>query len=157
MSWDLTLKAMDTISGQYGAAYASIDGNTEKMLYLKKIEATVEKTKKEIKVLGYSCTKNKSTGWKGTGTATLYYITSLYRKYMLRYMNTGQDFNMDLYIENEDPSSDAGKQKIWLKNVNFDKIILAKLDVDSTELDEEVSFTFDGAEILNEFDEVEGE
>ena len=36
-------------------------------------------------------------------------------------------------------------------------IILAKLDVDSTELDEEVSFTFDGAEILNEFDEVEGE
>ena len=64
---------------------------------------------------------------------------------------------MDLYIENEDPSSDAGKQKIWLKNVNFDKIILAKLDVDSTELDEEVSFTFDGAEILNEFDEVEGE
>lgn len=157
MSWDLALKAMDTISGQYGAAYASIDGNTEKMLYLKKIEATVEKTKKEIKVLGYSGTKNKSTGWKGTGTATLYYITSLYRKYMLRYMNTGQDFNMDLYIENEDPSSDAGKQKIWLKNVNFDKIILAKLDVDSTELDEEVSFTFDGAEILNEFDEVEGE
>lgn len=157
MSWDLTLKAIDTISGQYGATYANIDGNTEKMLYLKKIEATVEKTKKEIKVLGYAGTKNKSTGWKGTGTATLYYITSLYRKYMLNYMNTGKDFNMDLYIENEDPSSSTGKQKIWLKNVNFDKITLAKLDVDSTELDEEVSFTFDGAEMLTEFDDIEGE
>lgn len=157
MSWDLTLKAFDTISGQMGECYANINGNTEKLLYLKKIEATVEKTKKEIKVLGYAGTKNKSAGWKGTGSATLYYVTSLYRELMLEYMHTGKDFNMDMYVVNEDPTSETGKQKIWLKNVNFDKITLAKLDVESTELDEEVTFTFDDAEMIREFDEITGE
>lgn len=157
MSWDLTMKAFDAISGQMGECYANVNGNTEEMIYVKKIEAKVDKTKKEIKVLGYSGTKNKSAGWKGTGTCTMYYVTSLYRKLMLEYMHTGKDFNMDMYIVNEDPNSGTGKQKIWLKNVNFDGIVLSKLDIDGTELDEEVAFTFDGAELITEFDEIVGE
>lgn len=157
MSWDLTMKAVDTINGQLGTCTAVVNGNIEEMIYTKSIEAKVDKTKKEIKVLGYTGTKNKSAGWKGTGTCTVYYVTSLYRKLMLEYMHTGKDFYMDMYIENEDPGSSSGKQKMWLKNVNFDGLDLAKLNVDSTELDEEISFTFDDAEMITEFDEITGE
>ncbi len=76
---------------------------------------------------------------------------------MLEYMNTGKDFYMDLYIENEDPSSGTGKQKIWLKNVTITKVTLAMLDVTNTELNEEMPFVFDGAELIEGFDIVYGE
>lgn len=155
--WDLTMKAVDTVNGQLGTCYATIDGNLEEMIYVKSIEAKADKTKKEIKVLGYTGSKNKSAGWKGTGNCTMYYVSPLYRRLMLEYMHTGKDFYMDMYIENEDPGSATGKQKIWLKNVNFDGITLSKLDVDNTELDEEVSFTFDDAEMITELNEITGE
>lgn len=157
MAKDLTLKGTDPISGKLGECYANIDGSMEEMIYLKKIEAKMEKQKKEINVLGYSGSKNKSAGWKGTGTATLYYMTSLFRRLAIEYMNTGKDFYVDMFVVNDDPSSGAGRQKVWLKNVNFDGITLAMLDVDNTELNEEISFTFDGAELVEQFDTVTGE
>lgn len=43
------LKASDTISGQEGRAYATINGQTEEMFYVKTLEATVEKQKAEVK------------------------------------------------------------------------------------------------------------
>ena len=70
-------------------------------------------------------------------------------------MRKPKDF--DLLIENEDPSSEIGKQTIILKQVNIDNINIAKLDIDSKALEEELDFTFNGVEIRNEFDEVVGE
>lgn len=156
-----TLKAWDAINGAEGKVYADIeiDGvkTREEMLYVKKVEAKVEKNKSEIKVLGQTGAKHKANGWKGSGSMTIYYATSLFRKLMLDYMKTGKDTYFTLYIENEDPSSEIGRQAIVLKQVNLDDVILAKVDVDSTELDEEISFTFNDADILNEFDAVVGE
>ena len=62
-----------------------------------------------------------------------------------------------MLIENEDPSSEIGKQTIILKQVNIDEVDIAKLDIDSKELDEELNFTFNGVEIRSEFDKVVGE
>ena len=42
-----------------------------------------------------------------------------------------------------------------LKNCNLDKVVLAKLDVSEDFLDEELSFTFEDAEMLSQFDEGE--
>ena len=48
-------------------------------------------------------------------------------------------------------SAGAGRQTVVLKNCNLDSVVLAKLNVEADNLDEEVSFTFDGAEILDSF------
>lgn len=152
-----TLKAWDAINGAMGTCYAIIDGNKEEMLYLKNIEASVSKNKSEIKVLGHNGTKHKAVGWKGSGSATIYYATSKFRELMLKYMKTGVDTYFDLVITNEDPNSDIGAQTVVLKQVNIDGVSLAKLDIDSTELDEDMDFTFNDADILNSFKEVVGE
>lgn len=156
-----TLKAWDAINGAEGTVYADIEINgvktREEMLYVKKVEAKIEKNKSEIKVLGSTSTKHKANGWKGSGSMTIYYATSLFRKLMLEYMKTGKDTYFTLYIENEDPSSEIGRQAIVLKQVNLDNVVFAKIDIDSTELDEEINFTFNDADILNEFDAVVGE
>lgn len=157
MSKRKTLKAWDAINGAEGCCIATIDGEVEDMIYVKDIKAKIEKEKSEIKVLGQTGTKHKATGWKGTGSMTMYYATTLFRKMIVKYVDEGVDTYFDLLIENEDPSSEIGKQTIILKQVNIDEVDIAKLDIDSKELDEELNFTFNGVEIRSEFDKVVGE
>lgn len=145
------LQARDTISGQEARAYATINGQVEEMFYAKKIEAKVKKTKKAVKTLNKRGSQNKATGWEGTGTLTIYYVTSLFRKLMLEYMKTGKDTYFDLQIVNEDPTSSIGKQTTVIKGVNLDEVTFAAFDVDAEVLEEDVTFTFDDADILDEF------
>ncbi|MEC0233596.1 phage tail tube protein [Paenibacillus kribbensis] len=148
MSW---LKAGDTISGQEGRAYATIDGNVEEMFYVKTLEAKAEKQKTEVKTLGKRGTQHKANGWTGTGNMTIYYTTTLFRQMMLDYIKTGKDVYFDIMIVNEDPSSSIGKQTVVLKFVNLDSVIMAKVDTDSEVLDEEIDFTFDDVDVPDSF------
>lgn len=152
-----TLKAWDAINGALGTCYANINGNKEEMLYVKNIEAKIKKNKREIKVLGQTGMKHKATGWTGSGTMTIYYSTTKFREMMMEYIKTGKDVYFDIVIENKDESSQIGRQTIVLKQVNIDTMIMAKLDINSTELDEEISFTFNDVNILNSFQPIVGE
>ncbi|WP_291563717.1 MULTISPECIES: phage tail tube protein [unclassified Clostridium] len=144
-------KAGDTISGQEARAYITIDGRNEELFYAKKIESKVEKQKTEVKTLGRRGTQNKAAGWKGTGTLTVYYATSLFRDLMLRYMKDGIDTYFDLAVTNEDPTSNIGKQTIVLKDCNLDEVSMASFDVDSEVLEEDMSFTFEDVDMLDKF------
>lgn len=145
------LEFKDTISGQEGRGYATINGRIEEMFYLKKFNADVEKVKTEGKTLGKRGTQHKANGWKGTGSMTIYYVTTMFRQLMLEYMKTGKDTYFDIQITNEDPASSIGKQTTVIKGINLDKVIMALLDVDAEALEEEVSFTFHDVDILDQF------
>ncbi|TCJ04096.1 phage tail tube protein [Cytobacillus praedii] len=145
------LQARDAISGQEGRAYATINGNVEEMFYVKTLEVTVEKQKSEMKALGRRGTQHKATGWNGTGSMTIYYVTTRFRQLMLDYIKTGKDVYFDIQIVNEDPTSSIGRQTVVLKNVNLDNVIMAKVDTESEFLEEETNFTFDDVDILESF------
>jgi hypothetical protein len=145
------LRAGDTISGQEGKATATINGSVVDMFYLKDLEATLEKNKAEIKTLGKRGVQSKAAGWKGTGSMTLYYVTTAFRKLAVQYAKTGVDTNFTITIVNDDPGSTVGKQTVVLYNCNLDSVILAKLDVETESLDESIDFTFDDVDILDEF------
>lgn len=150
-----TLNAPDTISGKEGRAYAKIDGNNEDLFMAKTIEASVEKAKSEVKAIGKRMTGHKTTGGNGTGSMTLYYLTPLFRQLVKRWKETGVDIYFDMVIENEDPSSAAGKQSILLIGCNLDSVVLAKLDGDSDDpLDEDIDFTFEDFDILTPFNQI---
>jgi hypothetical protein len=145
------LQAKDTISGKEGRAYATIDGLVEEMFYIKKLKATAEKKKKEINTLGKRGTQHKANGWNGKGDMTIYYVTSRFRKLMLDYIKTGKDTYFDVQIVNEDNTSSIGKQTVVLKNVNLDSVVMAALDTESEVLEEDVQFTYDGVDMLDQF------
>lgn len=150
-----TLNSGDTISGREGRAYAKINGNNEELFMAKTIEATVEKAKSEIKAIGRRMTGHKTTGMNGTGSMTLYYLTPLFRSYLKQYKDSGVDLYFDMVIENEDPTSAAGKQTTLLLNCNLDSTVLAKLDGDSDDpLEEDADFTFDDFDILTPFNKI---
>lgn len=150
------LKAGDTISGQEGVAKMTIKhpggGSTiEDLFFCKKVEGNCEIKKTGIRTLGKRGEQSKSTGWAGTGTMSIYYVTSLFRKMAIQYIKTGIPVYFDMMIMNNDPGSSVGPQTTVLKNCTLDKVMLAKLDVDAEVLDEDMDFTFDDADLLDEF------
>ena len=148
------MRAEDAISGKMGKAFATINGNVEEMLYLKNIEITAEKNKIEIPVLGKTGNQHKAGGWNGTGSATVYYATSKFREIMLEYIKTGKDTYFDILVENDDPTASIGKQTTIVKGVNLDSTIMAKLDIETEALDEEISFTYNDIDMPNKFNKM---
>ena len=150
------MNGKDAVSASLAECYATLDGTRYNLMQAINLEATMEKTKTEVPILGKTGKGNKATGWTGTGSATFHFNTSIFRKFMAKYKNTGEDFYFDIQITNEDPTSAVGSQTIILKDCNVDSIILAKFDADGEYLDEEMSFTFEDWEMPTEFAELEG-
>lgn len=149
------MNAPDTISGREGRAYAKINGNNEELFFAKSVEASVEKSKSEVKAIGKRMTGHKTTGANGTGSMTLYYLTPLLRQMLKEWKDTGVDVYFDLVVENDDPASSAGKQSILLMGCNLDSVVLTKLDGDSDDpLEEDADFTFEDFDILEAFNKI---
>jgi hypothetical protein len=145
------LRAKDTISGKDGEASIKINGNVYYLFSCKKIEAKIKKTKADIKVIGARGTQKKAGGYEGTGTLDVYDVSSMMRRLMIQYMKTGKDFFFDLTIRNNDESSSFGAQTVTLFNCNLDEIVLAQLDAESDALEASYPFTFEDADLGEEF------
>lgn len=148
------LRAKDTVNGALGTCYAIIDGKRHELMQVKNVKATVTKTKADIPILGMTGKQHKSGGWEGTGTMRAYYVSTLFREVMLEYMKEGIDTYFELMVTNEDPTGATGKQTILLKDVNMNKIIIAKLDIEQDSLEEDMEFTFSDVDILDSFNEL---
>ena len=145
------LNAGDTISGQEGKATAKINGEIRDMFYIKSLEATVEKNKQEVRTLGKRGVQHKTTGWSGTGSMSIYYVTSDFIRMAKEYIKNGVDTYFTVTVENNDPTSTIGKQVTTLFDVNVDSIPVAKLDVEDAVLEADLDFTFDDLDLLEEF------
>lgn len=150
------MHARDTISASLAECFVTIEGNRYNFMQAVSLEASFEKTKKEVPILGKTGKGNKATGWKGTGKATFHYNTSVFRELMLRYKKTGEDIYFDIQVSNEDSTAAAGRQTVVLKDCNINGGILAKFDADGEYLDEDMEFTFEDFEIPEKFKILDG-
>ncbi len=148
------LRAKDTVNGALGTCFAIIDGRRHELMQVKNVQAKVKKTRTEIPILGMTGKQHKSGGWEGTGTMTVYYVSSLFREVMLKYMKEGADTYFELMLTNEDPTGGTGKQTVLLKDVNIEEMVIGKLDVDAAAMDEEMRFTFGDVELMEKFEEL---
>ena len=157
------LNVKDILSGEQGEVYAylpnivSVNGGRMCMMHVKNIEATVSYDKEQVPILGKRGKGNRKKGETYSGSMTVYYLTSIFREYAQDYKNSGEDFYFDLKVINHDATTHTGTQVVVLRDCNFDELVLAKLDADSSILDEDVSFTFEDWYIENEgFDILDG-
>lgn len=145
------MNAKDAISASLAECFITIEGNRYNFMQAIDLEATFEKSKTEVPILGKPGKGNKATGWVGTGSATFHYNTSLFRELMYRYKNTGEDIYFDIQVTNEDPTASVGRQTVILKGCNFDGGTLAKFDADAEYLEETLEFTFEDFEMPEKF------
>ena len=82
---------------------------------------------------------------------TIYYGSPYFIKLLQDYLKTGKLPYFTLQIVNEDPGTTVGKQTVALYNCKLSKVPVAMLDADSDWLEEEVSFSYTGLEVLDYF------
>lgn len=150
------MSGKDTVSASLAECFATIEGKRYNLMQAINLEAKLEKTKTEVPVLGKTGKGNKATGWKGTGSATFHYNTSVFRELLYRFKETGKDTYFDIQVTNEDPTSAVGRQTVILKDCNIDGGVLAKFDADAEYLDEDMDFTFEDFEIPEKFSLLDG-
>ncbi len=153
---NVTMHAKDTISAALAECFITIGTRRYNFMQAINLEAKFEKVKTEVPILGRPGRGNKAAGWKGTGSATFHYNTSIFRKMMLDYKNTGEDTYFEIQITNEDPTSEVGRQTMILMDCNIDGGILAKFDADAEYLDEDMDFTFEDFSMPETFTNLTG-
>lgn len=156
MAGNLVMKAKDTVFAALAECFVTIEGRRYNFMQAINLEAKLEKNKTKVPILGKTGKGNKASGWKGTGTATFHYNTSVFRQLLARYKETGEDVYFEIQVSNEDPTSSAGRQTVVLMDCNVDGGVLAKFDANGEYLDEKMSFTFEDFAIPETFTDLEG-
>lgn len=151
-----TMNAWDAISATKAECYVTIENNRYNFMQALNLEAKIEKVKSEVPILGRTMKGNKTIGLKGTGSATFHYNTSIFRKLLYQFQETGRDIYFDIQVTNEDPTSNAGRQTVILKDCNLDGGIIAKFDADAEYLEDEFDFTFESWEMPETFKALTG-
>jgi hypothetical protein len=142
----------DTLSTNEGTAYITINGQNRQLFEVVKIEANIEKTILEKRMLGNKITQHKVIGAKITGSATLALMNGDLLKATLNYLKTGVYPNIKLQLKNLDPSSTVGAREVVLTGVIFNNDLLSLLDSDSEDMATfDTDFTADGIEVLSDF------
>lgn len=136
-------RADNTINGREARLFM----NGEEIAYAKSFEATIEKNKVDVAVLGNRWLGKKSTSLSGTGTLTLYKVTSKFGEMMLEYSKTGKDVYFTLQGVLDDPGSGRGTERVTLLNCNIDSVKISQFSVEAEALEEEVPFTFEGVDL----------
>ena len=153
---NIKMNASDSLSAKMAECYVTIGNNRYNFMQAINLEASFEKTKTEIPILGKTGSGNKSTGWKGSGSATFHYNTSIFRELMQQYKDTGEETYFEIQVTNEDPTSKAGRQTVVFMGCNIDGGTLAKFDADGEYLDEDMDFTFEDFKMPEKFSLLNG-
>lgn len=140
----MALDATRVINGTFGEVWH--DGTW--LTNAKSVEAVVEINKEEIQVSGARWVGHKTTSLTGTGSITMYKVTSDFIQLIGAIAEDGgSPYVTELILKLADPEA-FGCERIRLKAVQFDSIPLGTFEV-GTIVEEELPFTFCGYELLN--------
>lgn len=147
-----TMTGKDVIKGSLAECWVTINGNRYNFAHAISLEATMEKNKTTVPVLGKTGKVTVSSSWEGSGTMTLHYNTSIMRELLYNFKKTGEETYFMIEVYNLLPGTTVPAQSVTLLQCSIDGGIIAKFDADADYLDEDVDFTFDDFEIPQKFD-----
>lgn len=103
MNWNGTpiMHPKDSVFAALAECFVTIEDTRYNFMMAINLEAHFEKEKTVVPILGKTGRGNKAIGWKGTGSARFHYNTSIFRKMMERYKNTGVDLYFDIQVANK--------------------------------------------------------
>lgn len=135
------------------------DGEEERyqLFNLINFESSIKITTKKKGLLGRTGKVTYPTGWEGTWKAQLSYNFPIFRKLLNEFQKTGKFPSFEIIIVNENTTGTIGRQSVTHTGCYIDSAILSKIDVDTEdELKEDISGTFNGFEIAENFAVMDG-
>jgi len=153
---NVNMRGRDAVAAKLAECFITIDGRRYNFMQMINFEASLEKVKTEIPVLGKTGKAHKGSGWSGKFTATAHYNQSIMRQMLIKYKDTGEDTYFEIQVTNDDPTSSAGRQTMVFIDCNLDGGILAKFDAAGEYLDEAINGTFDDFKMPESFTNLTG-
>ena len=150
----MALQTGDVINSKDAMVTATINGRVIPLIECTNFEAKIEKSKEDVQVLGTHWKHHKVTSIEGTGSLEGYLISSMWLKYAMPYINGGAELYFNVTVDIEDKSSRTGKQTVQLTDVSLDDIPIADISADDKILDWKTDFTFEGVQLINEFNDI---
>lgn len=150
----MALQTGDVINSKDAMVTATINGRVIPLVECTNFEAKIEKNKEDVQVLGTHWKHHKVTSIEGTGSLEGYLISSMWLKYAMPYINGGAELYFNVTVDIEDKSSRTGKQTVQLTDVSLDDIPIADISADDKILDWKTDFTFEGVQLINEFNDI---
>lgn len=144
------------IASNMGEAFATIEGERVSLMNIVNLKADVSLDKTKIGILGRRQKGTRTLTADGSGTMTLYKISSRFVAMVKEFMDTGREVFFDIQVLNEDPTSPIGRQTVILKECTIDSITVAQLDVEGGIAQESIPFTFAHMELPEQFKRVQG-
>lgn len=152
-----TMAARNAVSAKMAECYITIDGNRYNFMSAINLEATMNKVKTKVPILGRTTKGNKSVSAEIKGSAQFHLNTSIWRELAYKFQETGEDMYFDIQVTNEDPTTVIGRQTVILCDCNLDSTILAAFDADSDDvLTESIDFTAERFELPEKFKMMDG-
>ena len=145
----------DALNGKSGSAFMTINGENHEIFQMKKFQSDAEFQEADFKVVGTTLVQKKTTGVTLTGSMTIYYGSPYFIKILKEYLSTGKLPYFTMQIRNDDASVSVGQQTVALYNCKLTKVPVAMLDADADWLEEEVTFSYTGLEVLDYFHDPE--
>ncbi len=140
-----------------GSAFITINGQNRKMFELNSLETNVALETWERRPLGSRMKQSRVTGASGTGTMSIYNMTSDYYEVFDKYKKTGVFPTLTIQAYNDDEASEVGRSEFLFTKVVLKKIPLIKLEADKNETDPiDVEFNFGDVEQLGKFNKPTG-
>ena len=150
----MALQTGDVINSKDAMVTATINGRVIPLIECTDFEAKIEKNKEDVQVLGTHWKHHKVTSIEGTGSLEGYLVSSMWLKYAMPYINGGAELYFNVTVDIEDKSSRTGKQTVQLTDVSLDDIPIADIKADDSVLDWKSDFTFEGVQLINEFNDI---
>lgn len=150
----MALQTGDVINSKDAMVTATIQGRVIPLIECTSFKAKIEKKKEDVQVLGTHWKHHKVTSIEGTGSLEGYLISSMWLKYALPFINGGQELYFNVTVDINDKSSRTGKQTVQLTDVSLDDIPIADISADDSVLDWSSDFTFEGIQLINEFNDI---
>lgn len=148
------LDIQDLVNGAEGTVYLQRDNEMVPLLSLRTVTATVTKDKETKKVIGSKVARNRLNGYTFTGTMNVYYVSSYFTRLLHDDIRNHTNTRFTLIVTNEDPASSIGRQTIALYGVDIDSHDILMLDIEASDMNSDIAFTFEDFEIIESFEEV---
>ena len=145
------LKAKDIVNSAEGSAFMTRNGQNIELFYVKNVNAGVDFDVQDLKTLGRRMTGHKATGMSGSGSMTIYGITSDFAQMALDFKKNGITPYFNLKLSQEDKESTVGRQTVMLFDCLTSSIPLFDMDIDDPIIEQEVEYTFDDFDIPEKF------
>lgn len=150
------IEGYQTVRGTDAEVLVDIDEKRINLFQVKNFDSNANITLDEVPRIGTRTVGHKLSTITYEGSFTAYHGSPEARKLFLGYVSTGRWPNIQITTRVEDEDTHIGALTVIHKFVHFSTIPLAKIDAETTSLEEDMDFTCDQIEIPEEFANIAG-